>query len=83
GQTCIAPDYALVPAGQVRAFAEAVLDQARRAYPTLQDNPDYSGVISVRHRVRLREAVAAARAAGAEVLEHPDAGDGNTGKIAP
>jgi coniferyl-aldehyde dehydrogenase len=83
GQTCIAPDYALVPAGQVRPFAEAVLDQARRAYPTLQDNPDYSGVISDRHRLRLREAVAAARAAGAEVLEHPDAGDGNNGKIAP
>ena len=81
GQTCIAPDYALVPAGQVRAFAEAVLDQARRAYPTLQDNPDYSGVISERHRVRLREAVAAAKAAGAVVLEHPDEGEG--GKIAP
>jgi coniferyl-aldehyde dehydrogenase len=27
--------------------------------------------------------VAAAKAAGAEVLEHPDAGDGNNGKIAP
>ena len=82
GQTCIAPDYVLVPADRVEAFAGSVLDQAGRAYPTVQDNDDYSGIISERHRVRLREAVAAARAAGATVLDHADAAaDG--GKIAP
>jgi len=82
GQTCIAPDYVLVPADRAEAFARSVLDQAVRAYPTVQDNDDYSGIISERHRARLREAVAAARAAGATVLDHADAAaDG--GKIAP
>ena len=33
GQTCIAPDYVLVPEGKERAFAEAVMAQVRRSYP--------------------------------------------------
>lgn len=82
GQTCIAPDYVLVPADRVEAFAASVFDHAGRAYPTVQDNEDYSGVITERHRTRLREAVQAARASGATVLEHADAAP-EGGKIAP
>ena len=33
GQTCIAPDYVLVPEGKERAFADAVMAQVRRSYP--------------------------------------------------
>jgi len=83
GQTCIAPDYVLVPEGKERAFAEAVLAQVRRSYPTIAGNDDYSGMISERHRRRLAEAVEAARRAGATVLTHEDEGARAEGKIGP
>src|SRR5687768_11773269 len=44
GQTCIAPDYVLVPQGKERAFADAVLAQARLSYPAIAGNDDYSGM---------------------------------------
>jgi coniferyl-aldehyde dehydrogenase len=83
GQTCIAPDYVLVPKGREREFAEAVMAQARRAYPAIAGNSDYSGLISERHRNRLAEAIEAARAAGATVLSHEDEGARAEGKIGP
>jgi len=83
GQTCIAPDYVLVPEGRERAFAEAVMAQVRRSYPTLAGNDDYSGLISERHRRRLADAIEAARAAGATLLIHEDEGARAEGKIGP
>jgi coniferyl-aldehyde dehydrogenase len=72
GQTCIAPDYVLVPRGQGRALAQAVLAAAARGYPAITDNPDMTAIITPRHRARLVQAVDEARAAGAEVLSHAD-----------
>jgi coniferyl-aldehyde dehydrogenase len=83
GQTCIAPDYVLVPEGKERAFADAVLAQVRRSYPTIAGNDDYSGLISERHRRRLEDAIEAARASGAVVLAHEDEGARAEGKIGP
>ncbi|HEU0097553.1 MAG TPA: coniferyl aldehyde dehydrogenase [Allosphingosinicella sp.] len=83
GQTCIAPDYVLVPEGEERAFAEAVMAQVRRSYPAIAGNDDYSGLISERHRRRLGEAIEAAREAGATVLSHEDEGARAQGKIGP
>ena len=68
GQTCIAPDYALVPAQQLEAFAEAVLQQARRTLPDPGRNPDYSAIVSPAHRARLHALLDEARASGARVL---------------
>ena len=81
GQTCIAPDYVLVPRARMDDFAAAMLDAARRRYPTLAGNADYSAVITPRHRQRLASALDEARAAGARVqaLE----ADGAPEKIAP
>jgi coniferyl-aldehyde dehydrogenase len=53
GQTCIAPDYALVPASRVDALAAAVRDSAVSLYPSFRDNPDYSSIISDSHYRRL------------------------------
>jgi coniferyl-aldehyde dehydrogenase len=39
GQTCIAPDYALVPTAKVEAFAQAVIAAAGVSYPTLAGKP--------------------------------------------
>ncbi|WP_439815925.1 coniferyl aldehyde dehydrogenase [Zavarzinia sp. CC-PAN008] len=69
GQTCIAPDYVLVPEGQLGDFVDRVTAQVARAYPTLKDNPDYSSVVNQRHYDRLRDWIAEARAKGARVVE--------------
>jgi coniferyl-aldehyde dehydrogenase len=83
GQTCIAPDYVLVPKGRERDFAEAMLGQVRKSYPAIAGNDDYSGVISPRHHARLAAAIDEAKAAGATVLVHEDEGAREEGKIGP
>lgn len=76
GQTCVAPDYVLAPRGRIEELAEACVAAARRFYPALADNPDYTGIATPRHYERLKALVADARAKGAQVI---DAGpDGET-----
>jgi coniferyl-aldehyde dehydrogenase len=53
GQTCIAPDYALVPASRVDALAAAIRDSAASQYPSFRDNPDYSSIVNDGHYQRL------------------------------
>jgi coniferyl-aldehyde dehydrogenase len=69
GQTCIAPDYMLVPRGETDRFVQALRSSMIRMYPTFRANPDYSAIISDRHLRRLRELVEDARARGATVVE--------------
>ena len=83
GQTCIAPDYVLVPKASAHAFAQAVMTQARRSYPRIADNADYTSMITQRHYDRLAQAIEAARASGATVLTHEDAGVAAARKIGP
>ncbi|MBM6594353.1 coniferyl aldehyde dehydrogenase [Microvirga pudoricolor] len=67
GQTCIAPDFVLVHASQEAAFADAFAAAALRLYPTFEGNPDYSAIISERHRERLLGIVEDARRLGGRV----------------
>jgi coniferyl-aldehyde dehydrogenase len=76
GQTCIAPDYMLVPRDQVDRFVQLLRASMTSLYPTFRSNPDYSGIISERHLSRLRELIQDARAQGATVIEIEPAGDG-------
>lgn len=74
GQTCVAPDYALVHEDRVDAFVRALQDEAVRQYPSLAGNPDYTTVVSDRHYQRLEGLLDEARQAGAEVIPlHPEA----------
>lgn len=83
GQTCISPDYALVPRDKVQDFAQAVIAEARRKYPDLTANGDYTSIISPRHRARLLGAIEEARAGGATVLSLDDDGTRTFRKIPP
>ncbi len=83
GQTCIAPDYVLAPAAQVRDLAVAIMDQARAFYPSVGDNADYTAIISDRQYERLTAALDDARAGGAEVMTHQDAAAAGLRKIGP
>ena len=69
GQTCIAPDYALVPATRQQAFADAFGQAVGELYPALERNPDYTSIVNDRHHARLQGLAADARRAGARVIE--------------
>lgn len=77
GQTCIAPDYALIPEGKEAAFAQAFRETCSRAQPGLPHNPQYTSVLSVRHWERLNALLEEARERGARLETtggEPDAG---------
>ena len=69
GQTCIAPDYMLVPRAEIDRFVHTLRSSMTRLYPTFRANPDYSGIITERHLQRLRDLIEDARAHGASVVE--------------
>ena len=73
GQTCIAPDYVLVPRGKERAFIERARVRMARMYPDFARNPDYTSIISARHFERLERLADEAKAAGAELHALTDA----------
>src|SRR5690606_27245793 len=67
GQTCIAPDYVLLPRGREAAFAEAYRAAVAQLFPRIAGNPDYASIISPRHLARLRTMLQQAQAQGAQV----------------
>ena len=67
GQTCIAPDYVLLPRGMEAAFAAAFDKAVAQLFPTLVGNPDYAAIISPRHLARLEQLLVSAQAAGARL----------------
>jgi coniferyl-aldehyde dehydrogenase len=69
GQTCIAPDYVLVPEASVRDFAERVQANMLTMFGTDPDNKDYTSVVSDRHYARLEGLVADAVAKGAAIMQ--------------
>ena len=68
GQTCIAPDYALVHESKIDAFVAAFDAAARVAYPAGAADDAYSAIISQRHYDRLAALIEDARRKGAKVL---------------
>ncbi|MCL4401980.1 MAG: coniferyl aldehyde dehydrogenase [Acidobacteria bacterium] len=68
GQTCIAPDYVLVPHRQMRGFLDACVEAAKRYYPEETASPDYTAIIHERHVARIEGYVEEARARGVEVI---------------
>jgi coniferyl-aldehyde dehydrogenase len=75
GQTCIAPDYALVPAGAVEDFAGRLQGSITAMIGTDPGNADYTSIISDRHYARLEALVADAAAKGARIMQPASAGD--------
>ena len=67
GQTCIAPDYVLLPAGSEAAFVAAARACVSRMYRQIHTTPDYSSIVNARHFERLAGLLEDARAQGAQV----------------
>jgi coniferyl-aldehyde dehydrogenase len=68
GQTCIAPDYVLVPAGREEAFVAAAQAVTAKLYPNIVGNPDFSSIVNARHFDRLSGLLADAETQGARIL---------------
>jgi coniferyl-aldehyde dehydrogenase len=75
GQTCIAPDYALVPQDKVQDFADRLQENMRAMFGTDPDNDDYTSIVSDRHYARLEGLVADATAKGARIMQVAKSGD--------
>ncbi len=79
GQTCVAPDYMLVPRARADQFVAAMQQAVAAMFPSIVGNPDYTSIVSDRHYQRLAGLVADAQAHGATVVpmvaatEAPDA----------
>ncbi|MFP6847208.1 MAG: coniferyl aldehyde dehydrogenase [Pseudomonas sp.] len=69
GQTCVAPDYVLVPRQLVERFATEWMAVAKQLYPTIEGNKDYTSIISQRHYERLLNLVDQVIVAGAKVWQ--------------
>lgn len=76
GQTCVAPDYVLVPRDRIDAFVAAYTKAVTGFFPTLDDNPDYTAIISPRHVARLEHYLTDARSKGAKVISLFDRSQG-------
>jgi len=67
GQTCIAPDYVLLPAGKEQEFIDTYQQVFARMYPTLRDNADYTAIVNQRQFDRLQSWLNDAREKGAKI----------------
>jgi coniferyl-aldehyde dehydrogenase len=81
GQTCIAPDYVLLPRGREDAFAEAWRRAVARLFPQIAGNADYASIVTAPHFARLNALLDEARAQGARI-EQPSSHDA-TRQMAP
>ena len=77
GQTCIAPDYVLLPRSQMADFVAAARATAGRLYPKLGENEQYTSIVSDRQYQRIAALRDDAVAAGARAEALADEAVGN------
>ncbi|GAB6048065.1 coniferyl aldehyde dehydrogenase [Methyloparacoccus murrellii] len=84
GQTCVAPDYVLLPRAKVGPFLEAYKTTFRRLYPTVSRNPDYTSIVNQRNYQRLQDWLRDAEEQGAHIEPVSDEViDDGTWRMAP
>jgi coniferyl-aldehyde dehydrogenase len=81
GQTCIAPDYVLLPRARVDEFVDAAKAAVSRMYPQLAQNGQYASIVSDRQYQRLAALRDTALAAGAQAHRLGDATDDATRRM--
>jgi len=73
----------LVPEALAQAFAQLLLEEVKRSYPSVAANADYSGILLARQRERLTRALEEARSGGATILSHGEPSCLAAGKFPP
>jgi len=69
GQSCIAPDYVLLPVAMREEFIRFAAEAVRKMYPSLKNNPDYTSIVNDRHYRRIEQFIEEARARGTRVVD--------------
>ncbi len=75
GQTCVAPDYALVAAASRAEFVEGCRAAIAKMFPTIAGNPDYTAIVNDGHYARITAYLDDARGRRATVLNLAPAGE--------
>jgi coniferyl-aldehyde dehydrogenase len=83
GQTCIAPDYVLLPRARMADFIHAAQREVARMYPQLAQNAQYASIVSDRQYQRLVALRDAALADGAQAHALGDAADDPSRRLLP
>lgn len=84
GQTCVAPDYALVPSGLIDRFIVACRSATATFYPKLATNPQYTSIVNERQFRRLIAIADDAKAQGATLHAlHDEPADGERRRLPP
>lgn len=69
GQTCIAPDYALVQENDIESFIAAYQEAVQRLYPDGASDAAYGSIINAKHYARLSALIEDARQKGARIVQ--------------
>lgn len=86
GQTCIAPDHVLLPAGTTETFLVAARAVVNRCYPDMARTPDYTAIVDQRQFARLTGYLDDAISKGARAIPLSDtltSPDGLSRRIPP
>lgn len=75
GQTCVAPDYVLLPEKSIDAFVAHARSAVAAMLPRLEGNGDYTSIINDHHFARLTGLVEEAKASGARIEPLNPAGE--------
>lgn len=73
GQTCVAPDYVLLPRAKVEDFTLQFKAAFLKMYPTQNGNPHYTSIINAHSRQRLQDWLLDAKEKGAQIHQIGDA----------
>lgn len=68
GQTCVAPDYMLVPKGKSRAYGNKIIGFAKSFYTDGQSDETFTSLINDRSYERITQLVEGARQEGCDIL---------------
>ena len=83
GQTCIAPDYVLLPRARIPDFVDAATRVMSRMYPQLTQSTQYASIVSDRQYQRLVALRNGALAGGAHVHPLSDAAEDPARRLLP
>lgn len=75
GQTCIAPDYVMVPKDKRDDLVAMIQQQSSELYPEFVHNDEYTAIQSQGHYDRLKSLLEDAEAKGARVIPASESGD--------
>jgi coniferyl-aldehyde dehydrogenase len=69
GQTCVAPDFVLIPRGKTAEFVGQMRKYMSQLYPSLLNNPDFTSIVNEKQYSRLQRYLDDARQKGAKIIE--------------